>query len=166
MQKPGISGSAEIALKQRIEALNCCKSEHPTGAYTGKLIGTLDRGGLLYPKASFADLFHRAEKSFRESVFGGITKIVVAAIVSQIFCQGANATTRTKSIFCSKPLPEKLQNVILKDSIKIYVKLRAHAHAKYLIENYKSTSRKQKKEKASRKKFKSSSKDKNLIESK
>ena len=29
---------------------------------------TLDRGGLVYPKASFADLFHIAEKLFQDSV--------------------------------------------------------------------------------------------------
>ncbi len=109
LQKPGVSESAEIALKQGIEALNCSKNKHSTGPYTGKLIETLDGRGSIYPKALFADLCPRAEKSFRESVFGDVTKINVAAIVSQIFCQEANAITRTKSTFSSKSLPEKLQ---------------------------------------------------------
>ena len=164
LQKPRINENAELALKKRIEALNCCKSSHSTGVNTGKLIETLDRGGLVYPKASFADLFHRAEKLFQDSVSGGVKKINVAAIVSQFFSQEANGnySIRTKSIFSSKNVPENMQKVILKDSIKIYVKLRANAHAKHLIENYKSTSRKQKKEKALRKKLKSVSKDKKL----
>ncbi len=60
-------------------------------------------------------------------------------------------------------LPNSIKDVVLKDSIKIYVKLRAHAHAKHLIENHKSASRKQRKEKALRKKLKLSSNDKQLL---
>ena len=159
MRKPGIQAAAKVVLEKRIDALNCCKSSQSARIFTGQLIETLDRGGLIYPKATFAELFHRTEKVFRVSVSGSVNKINVASIVSRVFTQEASFIERSKSMFDSA-LPNSIKDIVLKDSIKIYVKLRAHAHAKHLIENHKSGSRKQKKEKALRKKLKLSSKDK------
>ena len=159
LRKPGIKAAAKVVLENRINALNCCKSSQSARTYTGQLIETLDRGGLTYPKATFAELFHRTEKVFRVSVSGSVTKINVASIVSKVFIQEASMMERSKSMFDSALL-DNIKDIVLKDIIKICVKLSTHAHAKHLIENHKSATRKQKKEKALRKKLKFSSNDK------
>lgn len=160
LRKPGIKTTAKVVLENRIDALNCCKSSQSARIFTGQLIETLDRGGLTYPKATFAELFHRTEQIFRETVSGGVTKINVASIISKVFIQESDMIERSKAIIDVAAMPNSIKDVVLKDSIKIYVKLRAHAHAKHLIENHKSATRKQKKEKSLRKKLKLSFNDK------
>eukprot|EP00794_Sanderia_malayensis_P005988 gene5988-6684_t len=147
----------KIILRQRIELLNCCKGDEEEWARDKKLINTLNRGGLTYPKAQFVEIFYKAEEILRKAISSNPKRINVAAIAVTVFKEASLLLSASKCLFHSVDAASDLKDTVFKDAIRIYIKIRAHAHARHVIETHKCTTGRQKKEKALRKKLKLSS---------
>ena len=82
------------------------------------------------PTVVFGDICHKEERLFRSFVSGGVTNINVQYIVSQFVSQEASSIKKARCIFVSATLPNSVLDCVLVDSINIYMKIRAHVHAK------------------------------------
>eukprot|EP00795_Rhopilema_esculentum_P017481 gene17481-9090_t len=157
VRKKHATKETENTLRQRIELLNCCKGTEEEWLRDKKLIDTLNRGGLTYPKAKFVEIFHKAEEILRKAISSNPKRINVASIVVTIFKEASTLLATSKFLFDSVDAASDLKDTIFKDAIRVYIKIRAHAHARHVIETHKCATGRQKKEKALRKKLKLSS---------
>ncbi|XP_065068520.1 uncharacterized protein LOC135693864 [Rhopilema esculentum] len=64
MRKVEENKTAYVLLKERLEVLNACKGEEGKQEGSTRLISTLTRGGLTYPKESFAKILEKTELVF------------------------------------------------------------------------------------------------------
>ena len=81
-------------------------SSYSSRVFAGNLIETLDHEGLVYPKASFADLFIEQKNYFKIQFLGVFKKLMWQLL---FFSQETNVNISTKSIFSSKHVTEQMQ---------------------------------------------------------
>ena len=144
-------------IQKHINIISACKDQDLLNApclhSQNKLIDTLNRGGLAYPKRAFVNSFLEVEKIFRETVGETSTKIETGKI--QSIC--LDMATVTDNFYQSTESVEATngdKTDILKCCIALYIKIRSFAHAKNSIEKYRSKTQTERKKKALRKNLK------------
>ena len=146
-------------LQKQISIIGECKEV--VGAVSinrnNTLIDTLSRGGLVYPKKQFVDIFFKVESIFRGCVSKTSRSINTEEIVAKFF-EGSSISDQFFNI--TKPVAatdeEKCQ--LLRSCIGLYIKIRSFGHARNTIESYYSaTQTEKKKQKALRRDIKKKS---------
>ena len=151
MRKVEENKTAYVLLKERLEVLNTCKGEEGKQEGSTRLINTLTRGGLTYPKESFAKILEKTELVFKDHISTQKTRVNVQEILGN--CLQEDVILSNLSRVCQNCLAsEPVKEATLKDCILMYIKIRAHSHAKHMIEEHRMTKKIDKKEKALRKK--------------
>ena len=144
-------------IQKHINIISACKDQDlnsgPRLNSQNKLIDTLTRGGLVYPKREFVNSFFEVEKIFRETVGESSTYIDTGKI--QSIC--LDMATVTDNFYQATEFVEATDGDkadILKCCITLYVKIRSFAHAKNSIEKYRAKTQTERKKKALRKNLK------------
>eukprot|EP00794_Sanderia_malayensis_P004432 gene4432-5025_t len=143
-------------IQKHINIISACKDQDLRDApfnSQNKLIDTLNRGGLVYPKRKFVNSFLEVEKVFRETVGESSTNIETGKI--QSIC--LDMATVTDNFYQSTESVEATngdKTDVLKCCIDLYIKIRSFAHAKNSIEKYRAKTQTERKKKALRKNLK------------
>ena len=124
-------------LQKQIDIIDECKEM--VGAVSinrnNKLIDTLSRRGLVYPKKQFVDIFFKIESIFRGCVSELSRSINTEEIVAKCF-EGSSISDQL--FYITEPVAatdeEKCQH--LRSCIDLYKKIRSSGHAKNTIERY------------------------------
>ncbi len=145
-------------LQKQIDIIAECKEV--AGAVlinsNNKLIETLSRGGLVYPKKQFVDIFLKVESIFRGRVSNISRSINKEEIVAKCF-EGTSISDQFFSMTESVAATDEHKCELLKSCIDLYIKIRSFGHAKNTIENYYSATQTEKKQKALRRDIKKKS---------
>ena len=144
-------------IQKHINIISACKAQDlnsdPWLYSQNKLIDTLNRGGLVYPKREFVNSFSEVEKNFREKVAESSTYIDTGKIQS-ICLDMATVTENFSQATEFVEATDRDKTDILKCCIILYVKIRSFAHAKNSIEKYPAKTQIEQKKKALRKNLK------------
>lgn len=145
-------------LQKQINIIDECKEV--AGAVSinsnNKLIETLSRGGLVYPKKQFVNIFFKVESIFRGHVSKISRCINKEEIVAKCF-EGASISDQFFSMTESVAATDEHKCELLKSCIDLYIKIRSFGHAKNTIESYYSATQTEKKQKALRRDIKKKS---------
>ena len=151
---------AEIhpSLQKQISIIGECKEV--VGAVSinrnNKLIDTLSRGGLVYPKKQFVDIFFKVESIFRGCVSKTSRSINTEEIVAKCF-EGSSISDQFFNITEPVAATDEEKCQLLRSCIGLYIKIRSFGHAKNTIESYYSATQTEKKQKALRRDIKKKS---------
>ena len=144
-------------MQKQIEIIFACKDQDlhsaPCFHSHNKLIDTLNRGGLVYPKREFVNSFLEVEKIFHEIVGESSTNInteEIQAICLEIATITDNFYQSTESVEAN----DGDKTDVMKCCIALYIKIRSFAHAKNSIEKYRAKTQTEQKKKALRKNLK------------
>ena len=145
-------------LQKQIDIIGECKEV--VGAVSinrdNKLIDTLSRGGLVYPKKQFVDIFFKVESIFRGCVSKISRSINKEEIVAKCF-EGSSISDQFFLITESVAATDEQKCQLLRSCIDLYIKIRSFGHAKNTIEGYYSATQTEKKQKALRRDIKKKS---------
>lgn len=155
-------GQDITAVDKDIAILNTCKDEMSdklaSTTTSNKLIKALNRGGLTYPKTSIINLFLIVEGIFRQKISLSSKQICVDTLLSESLGK-ASVQTYFLDATMHEVADHEQKFEILKKCVHFYIKVRCHAHAKYVIENYRVDTKTERKKKSLRKKLKLSDQD-------
>ena len=116
-----------------------------------KLIESLNRGGLKYPKQAVCEIFITVEAIFRTRVQEKISAIDSKSILEDCISR-LDITQKYFDAIQEDGTPTELHKIhVLKSCIALYIKIRCHNHAKQLAERYRKESRTSRKKKGIRK---------------
>ncbi|XP_065059624.1 uncharacterized protein LOC135687095 [Rhopilema esculentum] len=145
-------------LQKQIDIIAECKEV--AGAVSinsnNKLIETLSRGGLVYPKKQFVEIFLEVESIFRGHVSNISRSINKEEVVTKCF-EGTSISDQFFSMTESMAATDEHKCELLKSCIDLYIKIRSFGHAKNTIESYYSATQTEKKQKALRRDIKKKS---------
>ncbi len=116
-----------------------------------KLIESLNRGGLKYPKQAMCDIFITVESVFRTKVQEEISTIDSSSILEECMSRCDVTQKYFDAIQEDGNMIELHKMHVLKSCISLYIKIRCHNHAKQLAEKYRKESKTSKKKKGIRK---------------
>ena len=123
-----------------------------------KLIEASNRGGLIHPKGAIINMFIIVESIFRRKIIKN----------SKIICNDSLLSESLENVsvqgdFFSATANETVENEqkfkVLENCLKHYIKVGSYAHAKFVIENYRTDTKTERKKKPLRKKLKFSEED-------
>ena len=139
---------AEIhpSLQKQISIIGECKEV--VGAVSinrnNKLIDTLSRGGLVYPKKQFVDIFFKVESIFRGCFSKTSRSINTEEIVAKCF-EGSSISDQFFNITEPVAATDEEKCQLLRSCIGLYIKIRSFGHTKNTIESYHSATQTEKK---------------------
>ncbi len=119
-----------------------------------KLIHSLNRGGLKYPKQAVFNIFITVESIFLTKVQEETSAIDSKSILGECVSRSEITEKYFEAIQEDGTLIELDKIHVLKSCIALYIKIRCHNHAKQLAEKYRKESKTSKKKKGIRKELK------------
>ena len=125
-----------------------------------KLIQSLNRGGLKYPKQPVCEIFITVEVIFQSRVQEEISAIDSKSIIEECISRLDITQKYFDAIQEDGTLTELHKIHVLKSCIALYIKIRCHNHAKQLAERYRKESKTSKKKKGIRKELATKQKEK------
>ena len=158
--RKSISKAASDKISMDINRLGMLIKTEEMSIQNDKLIQSLTRGGLKYPKQPVCEIFITVEAIFQIRVQEEISAIDSRSILEECISRLDITQKYFDAIQEDGTLTELHKIHILKSSIALYIRIRCHNHAKQLAERYRKESKTSKKKKGIHKELATKHKEK------
>ena len=151
---------------KEIAILNACKESEEeisdglgsTNNTSTKLIEALNQGGLIHPKGAIINMFIIVESIFRRKISKNSKTISNDSLLSESL-ENVSVQGNFLNATANETVENEQKFKVLENCLRYYIKVRSYAHAKFVIENYRTDTKTEHKKKALRKKLKLSEED-------
>ena len=152
------NGHVVTMVDKEIAILNACKESEEeisdglgsTNNTSTKLTEALNRGGLIHRKGAIINMFIIVESIFRRKRIKNSKTICNDSLLSESL-----ENVSVQGNFFNATANETVENEqkfrVLENCLKYYIKVRSYAHAKFVIENYRTDTKTERKKKALKK---------------